>query len=129
VPANRNRGSFGWQEPYEFHRVLGTDGKFFTSSGGRQGGRTEAIREAALRGVMSGDPAFMNAAQAGLFDHLWADVGDANGPPPVPLRKWPNAVHEDDPIDMIEINGVWMCEADTRFARGIDCGAQPGYAV
>jgi hypothetical protein len=129
VTANKNRGGFGWQEPaYEFTRALGADGVFFTS-GGRQEGKTEALRQSILKGLAAGKISTLEAARLWPINaaEILADVGDANPVPP--SRKWPGAMHEDDPIDMIEINGVWMCEADARFARGVDCGAQPGRTV
>jgi hypothetical protein len=102
--TNRNRGGFGWQEPqYTFHAGIG----------GRQQGKN-AAREAILRAAM----------ESGLIFPMGFDPGDASPTPP-PATKWPNAIH-DDPIDMIEIGGVWMCEADARFARGVDFGSQPG---
>jgi hypothetical protein len=76
------------------------------------------LSEADLRELMS---AMSNRAPGYV---QYADAGDAA---PAPVRN-PLAIH-DDPIDMIEIDGVWMCAADARFAHGIDFGKLPGQVV
>jgi hypothetical protein len=94
-----NRGGFGWQEPTPF-------------GGGRRQGKTNAhdeamafdafVREQVLRAGFTTDGATVTNVYG-------FDAGDASPTPPT--NRWPNAIH-DDPIDMVEIGGVWMCQAD-----------------
>jgi len=101
--TNRNRGGFGWEAPppgAQGYRAAHDAAMAFDSF----------IREQFLRG-MHMQREEINAAFFGF------DAGDAS---PAPPPRNPLAIH-DDPIDMIEINGVWMCRTDAiATLRGIE---------
>jgi hypothetical protein len=81
------------------------------------------VRDQMMRGAAIDPRILADAVRFGVGRTTFGfDAGDAS---PAPPPHNPLAIH-DDPIDMVEINGVWMCEADTRFALGADFDSQPG---